>query len=518
MLCIMYAWFTPTTRYPCNSETLRPFQGVITFSKRLTIIISLPPTTCRSANDLGMSYQYLPLAKGQQIRLLEIKPLRDPTASPFSLQTYNLSCLPPYEAISYTWGHPGFDTSITCDGKRLPITNNCATMLHYLRLEAAWARRVWIDQICINQGDIPERNDQILLMTEIYSRAQQVVAWIGECSPAEKRCLDLVARFTLTDDLQEAAERLTCQWEEDNSIETSAGIDMSCLESPEVKPWLDDELQEILDCIVARQYFGRMWILQEVTVARRVTVKCGECSFDMERLFDLVSFNHGLRRSNLFVSTLGIYRGQYLEHGTMDWNGFQATFDWTTYHSAADLKDKVYALRGICKTLRENTPPPDYDKSDVEVFIETAKASNITDKGRLTILSAERSPRHGADLPTWCPDYGLRGGDSILNNPSRRLLEKSERPNSLPVIEGNSLIVRGKIIDSIASLSGETLLSPRADQSRLAEHFKIWHVRPASEDERMNAFTVVGSCYVRGLTEGEMYPSEDSDMREIIIV
>lgn len=35
-------------------------------------------------------------------------------------------------------------------------------------------RYLWIDQICINQGDLPERGDQVRRMREVYRKAKAV--------------------------------------------------------------------------------------------------------------------------------------------------------------------------------------------------------------------------------------------------------------------------------------------------------------------------------------------------------
>ena len=43
---------------------------------------------------------------------------------------------------------------------------------------------LWIDSICINQTDIPEKNIQVAMMGEIYNKADQVVIWLGEWTPA----------------------------------------------------------------------------------------------------------------------------------------------------------------------------------------------------------------------------------------------------------------------------------------------------------------------------------------------
>jgi hypothetical protein len=39
---------------------------------------------------------------------------------------------------------------------------------------------LWIDGVCINQTDILERNRQVQLMGEIYSRASCVLIWLGD--------------------------------------------------------------------------------------------------------------------------------------------------------------------------------------------------------------------------------------------------------------------------------------------------------------------------------------------------
>jgi Heterokaryon incompatibility protein (HET) len=36
-----------------------------------------------------------------------------------------------------------------------------------------------IDAICINQRNIPERNEQVKIIREIYHNAKGVVAWLG---------------------------------------------------------------------------------------------------------------------------------------------------------------------------------------------------------------------------------------------------------------------------------------------------------------------------------------------------
>lgn len=41
---------------------------------------------------------------------------------------------------------------------------------------------IWIDQVCINQGDHVERDQTVSLMGKIFGHADEVIAWLGRCS------------------------------------------------------------------------------------------------------------------------------------------------------------------------------------------------------------------------------------------------------------------------------------------------------------------------------------------------
>ena len=63
------------------------------------------------------------------------------------------------------------------DGQTVQVTTNLEAALRVLR-----ARRfdtLWIDAVCINQADLVERGLQVTRMGLIYSKAVEVVAWLG---------------------------------------------------------------------------------------------------------------------------------------------------------------------------------------------------------------------------------------------------------------------------------------------------------------------------------------------------
>jgi hypothetical protein len=131
-------------------------------------------------------YEYAPLAPNH-IRLLRFKPspLYAPWGVSFDLIHVPLDKLPPYEALSYRWSE-GAKDKVSCGGRSLYVSTNCKAALKRLNEEN---RMLWVDSICINQHNIMERNHQITLMAQIYSRAERTLAWLGEDKDLEASCL-----------------------------------------------------------------------------------------------------------------------------------------------------------------------------------------------------------------------------------------------------------------------------------------------------------------------------------------
>jgi Heterokaryon incompatibility protein (HET) len=83
---------------------------------------------------------------------------------------------------------------ILCDGQPVAIGAELSDALRRLRLRGEH-RTIWIDALCINQEDIIERNSQVRNMSEIYSKADQVLIWVGEHfagGPASQHLLNFI--------------------------------------------------------------------------------------------------------------------------------------------------------------------------------------------------------------------------------------------------------------------------------------------------------------------------------------
>lgn len=113
------------------------------------------------------------------IRLLYVQPGTGKDSVHAVIKSYSLAQRPEFEALSYTWGDKTDWRFVRVNGRKMKISGNLYEALTALR--RPWeARALWVDQICINQGDIREKNNQIPLMTWIYGRAKNTLIWLGK--------------------------------------------------------------------------------------------------------------------------------------------------------------------------------------------------------------------------------------------------------------------------------------------------------------------------------------------------
>lgn len=84
-----------------------------------------------------------------------------------------------YTALSYVWGIPVFDQIIQFAQGSVAITSSLAAALQRLR-STQHSIFLWIDQVCIHQSNIKEKEQQIPLMGLIYTHATNTVIWLGD--------------------------------------------------------------------------------------------------------------------------------------------------------------------------------------------------------------------------------------------------------------------------------------------------------------------------------------------------
>lgn len=124
------------------------------------------------------AYSYEVLPSDTHIRYLLLQPGEIGDHIVCSLHVTEIEHPTPFEAISYAWGTPERTEPIQCDGKTLYVTANLWDSLVAVR-RLNEARALWVDSICINQGDNTEKAQQVSLMAEIYRKSTRTLICVG---------------------------------------------------------------------------------------------------------------------------------------------------------------------------------------------------------------------------------------------------------------------------------------------------------------------------------------------------
>ncbi|KAA8564775.1 hypothetical protein EYC84_010547 [Monilinia fructicola] len=169
-----------------------------------------------------------------------------------------------YVALSYVWGSSTDKKTILVNGMEMQVTQNLHIALLQLR-KSNWVRRrvnIWIDAICINQDDLDEREMQVKLMRDIYAIAWQVVIALGAATSntaiAYTALKWLAQEIGSQEKLREFAVKYgTLHHNTAGSVESA----------PYTLPWHETTF-ESLRSFFACQYWHRLWILQELAMAR----------------------------------------------------------------------------------------------------------------------------------------------------------------------------------------------------------------------------------------------------------
>jgi hypothetical protein len=116
----------------------------------------------------------------KEILLLIIEAIGEPQVLKLTTRRHFLDDEPEFYAVSYVWGTAAASVTIECDGAPLLITPSAYQMLEHLQLDQ---KPLWVDAICIDQGNSEEKAAQIPLMRYIYAQATSVIIWLGLPNP-----------------------------------------------------------------------------------------------------------------------------------------------------------------------------------------------------------------------------------------------------------------------------------------------------------------------------------------------
>ncbi|KAK3393511.1 heterokaryon incompatibility protein-domain-containing protein [Podospora didyma] len=358
------------------------------------------------------AYDYSRLPSPTCTRLIELQPaVRCNAPIVGKIHIYDLQKdVPPYEALSYTWGASSFPHTLriqddaSAGGGIVPITQNLLDALLRFRSPVK-TRLLWVDAVCINQKDDAEKSTHIPLMTEIYRGAAKVLVWLGGNWPEEEKMLNryivLGRRATTTS-----------------------------------MPLAQTEWSELFTCalaVVSLSWFSRRWIIQEVVLNANIAMFCGESTE-----LSFLKFAHVLQRlpptwsssgTASLVAMYDLWRHWAMGQESMGQCGLLRLIDAFEHFGCMDGRDRIFTLATLAeditaKTTREGEGGLDpsahaqqqqwnaevlvnYANTVEEVYTRTAEM--IVNSGHLLWLlgqtAAHAAPNRPHGMPSWVPDW-----------------------------------------------------------------------------------------------------------------
>lgn len=229
--------------------------------------------------DSPSAFSYQPLPNEDSIRIVELLPDKEGSQLRCLIHTSRISDKENYEALSYVWGPSNFTEEIQCDDQVLPITESLKIALHRFRLRNS-SRKLWIDQLCINQDNMEERKQQIGIMREIYSAATMVLVWLGPIDTRTalnaKPLVHQISNLRLS--MTGPYPRISVEFPSDLTLATCG------LPPRNAVSW--NALQKLFES----PYFSRLWVVQEVVVSSHACVCWGFVEIEWQALRNAISW------------------------------------------------------------------------------------------------------------------------------------------------------------------------------------------------------------------------------------
>ncbi|KAI3316646.1 HET-domain-containing protein [Xylariaceae sp. AK1471] len=359
-----------------------------------------------------------------QIRLLELQPGKGTIRC--HLRITSLDDAHGYEPLSYFWGSQDDPKKIVLDDVvGFPVGRNLYTALKRLRLNDA-LRTLWVDAICIDQTNIKEKNAQILLMRRIYQHGLRTIVWLGghdhQTRQAFRAIEELAALYPRGPEDLVFCDRVQETTQPHGPLGSLARFIQRA------------RSQRARLSVLRRQWFSRVWVIQEIAVSNDILVVCGKYSikwYTIEKAhkvtkdeWDEWGYLRNLLEHRRVFHDSGRLRDIANDNGYIEDDGPQTLEQvlWKSFSSrSTDIRDRVFAVLGLVTSRLEQLEDIkiDYAADPNALFWKvTASCLESADDANLLSIIGCRDPGHvifcrndgyatEIELPTWSwiPDF-----------------------------------------------------------------------------------------------------------------
>lgn len=401
-----------------------------------------------------------------------------------------------YTALSYTWGDQNNPKEISLNGQPFYVGHNlymalrrCQAMSCHLApgpdtettpydrptgdgqgQVVSTGMPLWIDAICINQADINEREAQVKLMARIYSQADNVHADLEVPYYKDEEMLSKLLRT-----IREAGVICAESQPSEPSRETETsdflheplGMDaeslgmlsrvsivqdpvqsrMNCVQL--IPPYIpkasvrtledcglppaDDSVWESWRRLIGSAYFERLWIIQEFTLAKSVTVWFGNVGLDPGLVWFCLYYLFEYSRNRSFYLTASDAGGRttltsgggcspfcrlieqralrrlYMLSYPNEHSHLLAKMALSRDAKATDQRDKIYGMLGLASDRDGFLPLISYSKPTRQVFLDFSRRFIENGQGIEMLYQVDSGATEISGLPTWVPVSQPRG-------------------------------------------------------------------------------------------------------------
>lgn len=412
-----------------------------------------------------------------QIRLLHLTPSsnrRHSIVCHFSITSLSAGgqhC--DYEALSYAWGEPVLDRTVQIGGTQFAVTANLLSILRALRYGDR-VRRLWIDAISIDQHNVLERSHQVSRMNDIYSKASNVIVWLGE--PRS----DAALAFEFLRDFGNPGGYPPSRRVERNAEQTAMSV----------------------RSLLTRSWWTRIWTAQEWILAKHSVFQSGQLTLDGGVLLQCLDHfrRHvksvdccDMQLASDFLFQIGDSLQPMLALESVKQSYAEQDFSYSLgflrVRQATDPRDKVYGVLALAAQRYVGLLKADYTLP-VERVYEQITVALIQRTGNLDIFShIAPNQTRTLDVPSFVPDWTVEIGKEYSGDWTARFRNLGRynacqgKPADFQSAPG-TIRIRGLVTDSIVTMAPRRLGSYRKTRSYCNEILDdMYEIAKPDDDE-----------------------------------
>ncbi len=448
------------------------------------------------SNKQLLRHQYKDILDNHSIRMFLLEPGMGDAPITGKLEVGDIDNARFYDALSYVWGEPRPSgiaeyTVLLREGdvqNPLELTKNLYEALKRLRLSDC-TRRIWVDQICINQEDSDERSKQVRFMGRIFKNASHVLVWLGL---DEEKLAESVFQVVhkLDRQFQDAEEHKKLHVAYIKDLEEQSEDEWKALSHLTDLPWviLHTLLPLPRNSVADSSQFKRGWIVQEIGTEAQATMFWGQSEIDwmvLNRVCEKMTDYHHLRsRLNIRTSDVKYVFQRFIEPNPESYHANRFNFIYELHRARnlhlTDQRDRIFAWLGHYSIRTPNKQlaalEADYRKDVAELYIDVARRALMGENDEKTgsALICLAAVQHmslpsrskletdvdvgietadGKGLPTWVPDW--RTFQSfILSEPVNAHRAHGTSSPKLEITGNLSILkIYGVVIDTVIQCS-----------------------------------------------------------------